>query len=116
MRAASICNLQSEIINHNRLALRTKAIELNSKYTKAYNIRGGAYFGKGLYDQAISDCNKTIELNPKFAGACNNRGVAYYFKGEHDRAWEDVYKAQSLGYQVYPGFLKLLREASGRQR
>ena len=39
-----------------------------------------------------------------------------YFKGEYDRAWGDVHEAQSLGYQIKPLFLRLLREASGRQR
>ena len=93
-----------------------KAIELNPNYAEAYHNRGGAYGNKGEYDQAISDYNKAIELNPKLAEAYNNRGVAYYFKKEYDKAWEDVYKAQSLGVQVHPGFLKALREASGRQK
>ena len=44
-----------------------------------------------------------------------NRGVAYYHKREYDKAWEDVHKAQSLGYQVNSGFLKAIREASGRE-
>jgi len=57
-----------------------------------------------------------IELNPRFAGAYINRGIYYYYKGEYDKAWEDVHKAQSLGHQVHPGFLKALREASGRQK
>jgi len=48
--------------------------------------------------------------------AYNGRGVAYYHKGEYDKAWEDVRKAQSFGYQVHPGFLEELREASGRDR
>jgi len=44
-----------------------------------------------------------------------NRGAAYYYKREYDQAWEDVHKAQSLGLQIRPDFLKALREASGRQ-
>jgi tetratricopeptide (TPR) repeat protein len=64
----------------------------------------------------LADYNKAIELNPRDANAYNNRAIAYYFKREHDKAWDDVYKAQSLGYQVYTQFLKALREASGRQR
>ncbi len=86
------------------------------KSADAYNNRGRAYYGKGQYDQAISDYNKAIEINPKHAMAYNNRGVACYFKGEYDEAWEDVHKAKSLGSQVHPGFLKALREASGRQK
>lgn len=59
---------------------------------------------------------KAIKMNPKYAMAYNNRGVAYYHKGEYDKAWEDVRKAQSLGHQVRPRFLKSLREASGREK
>ena len=74
------------------------------------------YWAKGQFDKAISDYNKAIELNPKYADAYYNRGVACYYKREYDKTWKDVHMAQSLGYQVHPGFLKALREASGRQR
>jgi len=95
----------------------TKAIELNPRDATTYYNRGMSYGkDKGQHDQAIADYTKAIELNPRFAAAYNNRGIAYYNKGEYDKAWEDVYKAQSLGSQVHPGFLKALREDSGRQR
>jgi tetratricopeptide (TPR) repeat protein len=93
----------------------TKAIELNPKHTYAYNNRGNAYRKKGQYDRAISDYTKAIEIDPTHAKVYSNRAVSYYYKGEYDRAWKDVHKAQSLGYQVKPRFLKKLREASGRQ-
>ncbi len=94
----------------------TKAVEINPRDAMAYNNRGLANVHKGQYGQAISDFTKAIEINPRDAKAYNNRGFAYYYKGEHDKAWEDVHKAQSLGYQVHPGFLKALHEASGRQK
>ena len=93
----------------------TKAIELNPRHAEAYINRGLAYKNTGQYDQAISDCTKAIEINPRDAEAYNNRAIAYYFREEHDRAWQDVHKAESLGLSVHPGFLKALREASGRQ-
>jgi len=93
----------------------TRAIELNPNYEQAYNGRGTAYAKKGQYDRAIADYSKALELDPNLALAYYNRGAAYTKKGQYDRAWEDVHKAQSLGYQVHPGFLKDLREASGRQ-
>ena len=94
----------------------SKAIEMNPRDADAYFLRGFAYFKKGQYDQAISDFNKAIELKPKFAEVYNNRAVAYFFKREYDKAWDDVYKAQNLGFQIHPRFLKDLREASGRER
>ena len=81
----------------------------------AYNDRGISYGEKGQYDQAISDFTKALELNPRLAEAYSNRGAAYYFKREYEKSWKDVEKAQSLGYQIPPKFLDLLRKASGRQ-
>ena len=80
-----------------------------------YYDRGNTYFCQGQYDQAISDYNKAIELNPRDAGSYNGRGGAYYSKGEYEKAWEDVLKVQSLGFELQPGFLAALREASGRE-
>ena len=92
------------------------AIELSRNVAEFYNNRGATYNDEGRHDKAIADFTKAIELNPKLSRAYNNRAVAYYFKKEYDEAWEDVHKAQRLGYQVNPGFLKALREASGRQK
>lgn len=93
-----------------------KAIEINPGFANAYFSRGVALAeGKGEYDEAISDYNKAVEIDPGFAKAILLRGVAYYYKGEYDKAWADVHKVQSLGYQVVPGFLEALQQASGRQ-
>jgi len=94
-----------------------KAIKINPEFANAYFSRGVAYAeGRGEYDKAIADYDKAVEINPKFAKAILSRGVANYYKGEYGKAWEDVHKVQSLGYQVHPGFLKALREASGTQK
>ena len=93
-----------------------KAIEINPSFANAYFSRGVAFFeGKGQFDEAISDYNKALEIEPGFANVHALRGLAYYSKGEYDKAWIDVHKVQSLGYHFSPGFLKALREASGRQ-
>jgi tetratricopeptide (TPR) repeat protein len=93
-----------------------KAIEINPRDADAYYSRGQAYLiAKGEFDRAISDYNKAIEINPKYAIAYNDRGIAYFSKREYEKAWDDVHKAESLGWQVHPEFLKALREASGRQ-
>lgn len=93
-----------------------KAIEINPRYSLAYNDRGYAYLNKRQYDRAISDFTKAIEIKPRYHKAYNNRAVSYYYKGEYDRAWEDVQKAHSLGFQVHPNFLNDLRKASGREK
>jgi tetratricopeptide (TPR) repeat protein len=93
-----------------------KALDLNPRDADAYHSRGNAYLiAKGEFDRAISDFTKVIEINPKHAIAYNDRGIAYFSKREYEKAWDDVHKAESLGWQVHPEFLKALREASGRQ-
>jgi tetratricopeptide (TPR) repeat protein len=93
-----------------------KAIEIDPNFAEAHLYRGNTYAVKGQYDQAISDYSNAIKINPKNVLAYNNRAAVYYDKREYDKAWEDIHKAQSLGYQVHSGFLKALREASGRQK
>ena len=68
------------------------------------------------YDRAISEFDRVLERNPRDARAYYERGLVYYNKGEYDKAWQDVHKAQSLGYQVPPEFLKLLSEVSQQNR
>jgi tetratricopeptide (TPR) repeat protein len=93
-----------------------QALRINPNYAIAYYNRGFAYCLKGEYDKAISDYNQALRINPNDAIAYYNRAIAYYCKGNYNKAWEDVRKAQNLGYQVNPEFLKLLRKASGREK
>ena len=95
----------------------TKAIKKNPRYGMAYYYRAMTYLRKREYDRSISDYTKAIEIDQKrFAVAYAERALIYYLKKEYDKAWEDVHKAESLGQEVRPGFLKILREASGRKK
>jgi len=101
-------NLNQAILDYN------KAIEINSNYDVAYYNRGVAYRHQGNLNQAILDFNRAIEINPDYAEAYSNLAVAYFEKQEYEKSWEYVHRAQILGYQVKPGFIKQLKEASGR--
>jgi tetratricopeptide (TPR) repeat protein/uncharacterized membrane protein YhaH (DUF805 family) len=79
-----------------KIALYTKAIELDPKQAMAFNNRGLAYFTKKDYDQALKDYDQAIVLKPDFALAYNNRGDAYYQRKEYDRAQADYSKAIGL--------------------
>ena len=95
----------------------TKAIKKRPRYGMAYYSRAMAYSRRKEYDQAIADYTRAIEIDPqRFAVAYAERALMYYVKKEYDKAWEDVHKAQSLGQEVREGFLKALREASGRTK
>jgi tetratricopeptide (TPR) repeat protein len=91
----------------------TKVVEIRHFFGD-YVLRGNTYRRKREYAKAISDYTKAIEINPGRGHAHLGRADAYYWMGEYDKAWEDVHKAQSLGRPVPPGFLRMLREASGR--
>lgn len=58
---------------------------------KAYD-----YLIKGMYDEAISECNNAIAFNPNYANAYCNRGFAYEKKGDIDQALADYNKALQL--------------------
>jgi uncharacterized protein (TIGR02145 family) len=77
----------------------------------AYSNRGIMYYGKGDYDQAISDFTEAIRLDPKYALAYSSRGIAYFDKGDYDKAisdftetirlnprWENVYNNRGYAY------------------
>jgi tetratricopeptide (TPR) repeat protein len=93
-----------------------KALEINPRYFDAYFGRGYAYRVKGDYDKAISDYSEALDINPRFAEAYYNRAVAYYLNKEYDKAWDDLHKAEAMGREIHPRFLRGLREASGREK
>jgi len=103
--------------NDRALSDFTKAIKMNPRFGMAYYYRGMAYHRKKEYNQVISDYTRAIEIDPqRFAVAYAERAFIYYVKKEYDKAWEDVHKAESLGQEVRPGFLKTLRKDSGRKK
>jgi tetratricopeptide (TPR) repeat protein len=93
-----------------------KAIEINPRYDGAYANRARVHIKEGQDDKAISDCSKAIEINPRQVEAYYGRAMAYFYKKEYERAWDDVHKAESLGKEIHPKFLKALRQASGRKK
>ena len=94
----------------------TKAIEMRPRFAMAHFYRGRAYLGKREYDKAISDFTEAIKITPELAVAYSERALIHYVKKEYDKVWENVHKQESLGLEARPGFLKALREASGREK
>jgi tetratricopeptide (TPR) repeat protein len=93
-----------------------RSIELGLNDAEVYCDRGVIYGEYKEYVQAICDFNLSINLSPNNAKAYYNRGVAYFKRGNFDPAWEDVHKAEALGYEINPNFLKDLKKASGREK
>ncbi len=92
-----------------------KAIAINPEYAEAYSGRGAAYCKEGYDDRAIADFNKAIAIKPNLGKAYKNRAIAWFCKQEYARAWTDVKRCRELGETPDPQFIRLLREASGRQ-
>lgn len=67
----------------------TKAIENDSKLTKAYINRGNAYFDLASYDKSIGDYTKAISLDPQSDIAYYGRSRAYYNSNQYDKAIAD---------------------------
>jgi len=87
--------------NEIKLALYTKAIELNPNDTDAYYKRASA---KGMlhdYKGAIQDFNKAIELNPNYADAYYNRGFAKFKLQDYKGVIQDFNKAIELNPPNY---------------
>lgn len=78
----------------------TRAIELNSKYTEAFNNRGNVKGAKEDHDGAIADLSRAIELDPKHTISYNNRGAEKMQKGDFDGAITDFNSAIELN----PGY------------
>lgn len=94
----------------------TKAIQIDPTIAEFYTLRGNLYRNKNDVEHAIPDYSKSIELNPNNGEVCYFRAICYYFNKEYDKAWDDVYKAQGLGYEIFPGFIQDLQKESGRDK
>jgi len=62
----------------------------------AFNNRAGAYFSRGLFEQAIRDLDQAVKLNPNYARAFVHRGRVYRSMGQYDRAIQDFDQAIKL--------------------
>lgn len=91
----------------------TWALRIDPSFVEAYYNRGNSYAFIGKHDKAIADFAQAIRINPNFVQAYINRAHAYLIGEDYDKAWEDVRKIQSMGIQVAPEFLHLLRRGSG---
>lgn len=72
---------------------------------------GGAYFRKGMLNEALEQFNKAIGLNPEYGEAHNNLAVVYFLKKEYKDAWRHLKIAQKLHAQVNPKFVEELKKA-----
>jgi|GEM_PF-934011 tetratricopeptide (TPR) repeat protein len=78
------------------LAEANLALQINPRYKRAYNTRGGVYLGLGQTDQALADYNRALQLDPGYAGAYYNRGCVYLRTKQYGRAIADFDRALKI--------------------
>jgi len=93
-----------------------KVIELKPEFFPAYGNLGIIYANQGKYAQAITVFTKAAVIDPNYAPAYYNLDKLYYQMKEYDKAWGNVLKAESLGVNIEPGFIKMLKRDSGRDK
>ncbi|HCY86930.1 MAG TPA: hypothetical protein DHV36_17500 [Desulfobacteraceae bacterium] len=79
------------------IALADEIIRIDPKNHTIYATLGGVYAYKGMYDQALINCQKAIELNPDFGLSYNNRGYTYERMGKPAEAKLDYEISCNLG-------------------
>ena len=80
------------------LALKyyNKSIELNPKYSEAYNNLGNLYRQRGDYEKAINNYKQAIHFNNNFFIAYYNLGNSFKNIGKLSEAKENFKKALSI--------------------
>lgn len=86
----------------------SKALSWDPKFVQARNALATAHFMLGQLDECEKDCRNLLADEPEFAPAWNNLALSLFQQGRHAEAVEACNRAQSLGYDVAPGFLEEL--------
>jgi tetratricopeptide (TPR) repeat protein len=73
-----------------------KALQINPKFSEAYNQRAIAHYLLQRYDASILDCEKAVELMPIHFGAWAGLGHCEAQKGNFCRAADCYQRALSI--------------------
>lgn len=90
------------------IAALEKAISLEPEMAQAWSNLTSAHIQQGDLEKAIEAGKKLVVHAPKFAVGFNNLGYAYYLKKDFVKAIIYIDKAQELGLEIHPDFLKQL--------
>ncbi len=93
-------NGESSADFHNAVRNLTRAIELDSSFAEAYNVRALTYHELGDREAAIRDYNQAIRLEPDAYEYYNNRGVTWHDMGDYAKAIDDFSESIRLESRV----------------
>lgn len=84
-----------------------KAISLDAKYPKAYNVIGVIYASEGETDKAIENLRKAVDVDPGYAEGYYNLASVYQSLGKTDEAIESFKRYASLRPAAVDGRINL---------
>jgi tetratricopeptide (TPR) repeat protein len=87
-----------------KIALYTKALELDPKYAVALQSRGYIYLTQKKFEPALADLNQALALKPDFAVAHYTRGGLHYAQNNYDQAIADYSRAITLKPDYAPAY------------
>ena len=103
------CRRHLEVVYTCLVEIFEKALTIDPKSVVAHLNLGNIYLSWGNLEKAIEHNFRAIQLKPEFGMAHNNLAVSYFQNHEIEKAKIHAHKAISLGYDVHPEFLILLR-------
>ncbi|MBY0587576.1 tetratricopeptide repeat protein [bacterium] len=92
------------------IADATEAINLSPTEPHAFGVRGRAYAGKRLFDQAFRDLSRAVELaknDEDTRNLLNDRGNAYFSARKYEQAIKDYQKAIDVDSSFAQGYNNL---------
>ena len=84
------------------------AVALDPEDAQAHYDYGVCLSRLGGNQEAIEQYEDAIGLDPTFTSAHLNLAVAYYLVDDYEASWREVHRAQRLGRQFNPEFLRQL--------
>lgn len=80
-------------------AVHLKAVHLEPKSARVYNLRGNAYRRAGRYYLAVQDYDQAVRLAPQLAESYAGRAFAYTLLSRDEEARQDAAWAVERGFE-----------------
>jgi len=90
-----------------------KCVRLRPSEPSYYGEISFCYIRLKEYKKAVQAATNAIKVRPNYSNAYANRATANFYLKNYKKAYVDAQKAQRLGFNVNPQFLKNIEKAMG---